>query len=290
MTCDDVRELAGAFVLGALEPREADAVREHLATCAQPHPEFAELGSVVPALLETVDLVEPPAALRGRIMAAAAQGLAERTTTAAVPAGPPIAERTIPAGERTAPVAERTASAAERTAPVARPVIDLADARAARRPSRLGWVLGLAAVIAIATLGAWNLNLNSDLNAATAYRQHVDAALAVAAQPGSSTAILTSKEDAKRSGLAVVAGDGSVHIVVRGLGANTGTTVYEAWVIDASGPIAIGGFTVGADGIGYLTTPAGPGAAGVTVALTLEPAPGATKPGGPVISSGVAGS
>ena len=276
MTCDDVRELAGAFVLGALEPREADAVREHLATCAQPHPEFAELGSVVPALLETVDLVEPPAALRGRIMAAAAQGLAERTTTAAVPAGPPIAERTIPAGER--------------TAPVARPVIDLADARAARRPSRRGWVRGLAAVIAIATLGALNLNLNSDLNAATAYRQHVDAALAVAAQPGSSTAILTSKEDAKRSGLAVVAGDGSVHIVVRGLGANTGTTVYEAWVIDASGPIAIGGFTVGADGIGYLTTPAGPGAAGVTVALTLEPAPGATKPGGPVISSGVAGS
>jgi hypothetical protein len=180
--------------------------------------------------------------------------------------------------------------AAERTTPLARPVIDLADARAARRPSRLGWVLGLAAVIAIAALGAWNLSLNNDLNAATAYGQHVDAALAVAAQPGSSTAILTSKDDAKRSGLAVVAGDGSVHIVVRGLGTNTGTTVYEAWVIDASGPIAIGGFTVGPDGTGYLTTPAGPGAAGVTVALTLEPAPGATKPGGPVISSGVAGS
>ena len=275
MTCDDIRDLAGAFVLGALEPGEAGAVREHLATCAQPHPEFAELGSVVPALLETVDLVEPPTALRGRIMAAAAQDLVERTTSTAVPAGPRIAERTMPAAERT---------------PLARPVIDLADARAARRPSRLGWVLGLAAVIAIAALGAWNLSLNNDLNAATAYGQHVDAALAVAAQPGSSTAILTSKDDAKRSGLAVVAGDGSVHIVVRGLGTNTGTTVYEAWVIDASGPIAIGGFTVGADGTGYLTTPAGPGAAGVTVALTLEPAPGATKPGGPVISSGVAGS
>ena len=28
LTCDDVRELAGAFVLDALEPAEADAVRE----------------------------------------------------------------------------------------------------------------------------------------------------------------------------------------------------------------------------------------------------------------------
>ena len=279
MTCDDVRDLAPAFVLDALESEEADAVREHLATCAEPHPEFAELGSVVPALLETVDLVEPPAALRGRIMAAAAQDLAERSTPAAV------AGRTA-----LAPVADRTPPAAERTTPVPASVIDLAAARESRRPSRIAWVLGLAAVIAIAALGAWNVSLNNDLNAAVAYRQHVDDALAVAAQPGSSSAILTSKDDAKRSGLAVVAADGSVHIVVRGLGANTGTTVYEAWVIDATGPIAVGGFTVGADGIGYLTTPAGPGAVGVTVALTLEPVPGATKPAGPVISSGVVGS
>ncbi|HTC86255.1 MAG TPA: anti-sigma factor, partial [Candidatus Acidoferrum sp.] len=82
----------------------------------------------------------------------------------------------------------------------------------------------------------------------------------------------------------------SVTIVVRGLGANTGTTVYEAWVIDANGPTAIGGFTVGSDGLGYLTSAPGPGAAGVTVALTLEPVAGDTKPAGPVISSGVAGS
>jgi hypothetical protein len=51
-----------------------------------------------------------------------------------------------------------------------------------------------------------------------------------------------------------------------------------------------GGFTVGADGIGFLATPAGPGAAGVTVALTLEPVAGATKPAGPVVTSGVVGS
>ena len=299
MTCNEVRDLAAAFVLGALEADEADAVREHLAACSDPHLEFAELGSVVPALLETIDQVEPPAALRGRIMAAAARDLAERDAPA--PAAEWIAQATTPiapVAERPALVVERTATAAERPpVPTAErppvpsvPVIDLAAARQSRRPARLAWVLGIAAVVAIAALGAWNLSLNSDLKAATAYRQQVDAVLAVVAQAGSSSAILTSKDDPQRSGLAAVAADGSVHLVVRGLGANTGTTVYEAWVINATGPIAIGGFTVGADGVGYLTTPAGPGAAGVTVALTLEPGPGATKPAGPVVSSGVAGS
>ena len=33
MTCDEVRELAGSFVLGALPPADADAVRAHLDTC-----------------------------------------------------------------------------------------------------------------------------------------------------------------------------------------------------------------------------------------------------------------
>ena len=50
LTCDEVRDLAAPFVLGALDADEQGAVREHLATCAEPHPEFAELGSVVPAL------------------------------------------------------------------------------------------------------------------------------------------------------------------------------------------------------------------------------------------------
>ena len=33
-TCDDLRPLLGGYVLGALEPDEAEAVREHLADCA----------------------------------------------------------------------------------------------------------------------------------------------------------------------------------------------------------------------------------------------------------------
>src|SRR5512143_3983014 len=58
LTCDEVRELAGAFVLGALDAAEAAAVRAHLAAAghADAHPEIAELGAVVPALAEIVPI------------------------------------------------------------------------------------------------------------------------------------------------------------------------------------------------------------------------------------------
>ncbi|HEX5589656.1 MAG TPA: zf-HC2 domain-containing protein, partial [Candidatus Limnocylindrales bacterium] len=60
MSCDDVRDLAAGFVLGALTPDEAAAVRAHLATCPEAHEEIAELGGVVPYLAESLEPVEPP--------------------------------------------------------------------------------------------------------------------------------------------------------------------------------------------------------------------------------------
>ncbi len=81
MTCEEVLEMGPAFVLGALERDEERTVAEHVRTC--PHGEqelaaFAEFGAVIPALLESVPLVEPPASLRGRIRAAASRDLEER--------------------------------------------------------------------------------------------------------------------------------------------------------------------------------------------------------------------
>ncbi|TMD32290.1 MAG: hypothetical protein E6I94_01935, partial [Chloroflexi bacterium] len=137
----------------------------------------------------------------------------------------------------------------------------------APRPARYAWALGLAAVIAIAALGAWNASLRSDLDAAAAYRQHVETALAAAVRPGSHTAILSSKDNPNVGGLAVVGTDGSVTLVMRGLAPTTSSKVYEAWVIAGqNAPVPIGSFTVGGDGTGYLTTGGTPAAAGVTVA------------------------
>ncbi len=112
LTCDEVRDLAASFVLGALDADEMDAVRGHLASCAEPHPEFAELGSVVPVLAASVPVVEPPASLKDRLLAAAAADLEARRGAAApapavavtpavapvAPVAPPVAADPMPIG------------------------------------------------------------------------------------------------------------------------------------------------------------------------------------------------
>ena len=72
LACEECRVLLGGYVLGSLEPDEADAVRAHLATCtacARQHAEFA----VMPALLDTAvgveaEAAEPPAALEEAVL------------------------------------------------------------------------------------------------------------------------------------------------------------------------------------------------------------------------------
>jgi hypothetical protein len=58
-TCDDLRPLLGGYVLGALEPDEAAAVREHLPACPACSAEHASLAGL-PALLDlATPLVAP---------------------------------------------------------------------------------------------------------------------------------------------------------------------------------------------------------------------------------------
>ncbi len=178
------------------------AVREHLATCPESHEEFETLGGVVPYLAESpdIELVEPPAALRDRIMAAAAADLAARSDAPALPqarepaAAPPIA---FP-------------SATER------------EARARSQTGRIGWAMRIAAVVAIVALGGWNLLLQSDLSAARRFDQAVQRVITAAAQPGSQTVVLTPTENNQASGLAAIRPDGSVVLAMRNLPTTNG--------------------------------------------------------------------
>jgi anti-sigma-K factor RskA len=257
LTCDEVRELAGAFVLGALEPADDAAVRAHLASCPEAHEEIAKLGGVLPVLAESVPLVEPPEALRGRIMAAAAEDLEARS-----PAPDPV--------------------------PIPFPNADEREARRSRAPSRGRWVLGIAAVIAIVALGGLNLVLQVQLNAAQSYEEGVAAVIDVAAQPGSLTAILTA-DGGTGSGLAAVSAAGEVTIAMQALAPTSGNQVYEAWVIAGdSAPRPLGSFTVGRSGTASFEGTGLPTSSGIVLALTLEPGPGATTPTMPIISKGVA--
>ncbi len=274
MTCDQARDLAAGYVLGALDRSEEAAVRAHLATCDQPHPEFAELGSVVPALLELdeSELVEPPAVLRDRIMAAAAADLAARgeQTSAGQAEAAPSAERTI-----AFPDADERAGRAER--------------RAATRASRFDWALRIAAVLAIVAVGAWGLNLQGQLERARAFDQAVAAVVQAAGQPGAKTVILSQQQGQHGSGIAAVAADGSIVLAMQDLQATTGSQVYTAWVIVGSNaPVSIGDFDVDAGGTRGFTGKPTPAPAGATVAVTLEANRGNTAPKGPIVSAGVA--
>lgn len=266
LTCSEIRDLAPAFVLGALETSEMAAVRAHLATCAEAHEEMEQLGGVVPYLNAVVEQVEPPAHLKDRILAAAGAERPEAATSAGAAAG--ALASVVELGER----------------PTSAPIQGIQ-----RRPRSFGsWAMGLAAVVAIAVLGASTLNLQGRLDASERYAHAVAAVVTAAAQPGSQTAIL-SGDAGGPSGIAAVTADGSIVLAMRDLAPTSGTEVYEAWVIVGdAGPVPVGGFTVGSDGTGTLRTAATQATAGATLALTREPASGATAPTLPIVSVGVA--
>ena len=285
LTCDEVRDLAAAFVLDALDADEAEAIRVHLASCPDAHDEVAELAmlaSALPVLAEAVPVVEPSAGLKARIMAAAAADLDDR------------AARSGAAGALVAPgPVEAPSSVASEPVP-----FPSAASRAARAPARAPargsvstgtWALRIAAVLAIALLGGWNVLLQGQLGQSRTYEQNEAAVLDVAGLPGSLTAILTAEGGDGPAGLAAVASDGAIRLAMRDLAPTHGTQVYEAWVIGQDGvPVPLGDFRVDASGTAYFEGAGMPTHDGIVLALTLEPAPGATAPSSPPVSAGTA--
>lgn len=266
MTHDEAVELAAPYVLGALEPSDAGAVREHLRTCRESHAEFEEVGSVVPALAEAVEQLEPPAALKSRILAAAA---AERTGPAPV-------------------VAAQAPAPASAPGPVGLPTP--IDARR-RGPSPVSWFLVAAAGIAVVALVAVNLLTLGRLNASEQFARDVVAVLETGSEPGAVTAVLAPAQTDGPRGLASVGPDGTVTMAVQDLTPTTGNEVYEGWaIVGDAAPVPLGGFTVGDGGTGRLDGTGPPAEPGMTIALTREPSPGAQTPTLPILTVGVASS
>ena len=264
LSCDAVRDLAASFVLDALPEDEMAAVREHLATCPEPHPEIAELAGIVPVLQAAVRPAEPPAALKDRIMAAAAADLEARRAEGAITDEPRVADT------------DRSTT----TRPVA--------LGRARQP-RWSWALGIAAVLAIVVLGGLNLSLRSQLDDAQAYQRSVASVLESARQPGALTVVMAAPSGQGPTGLAAVTSEGQMRIAMRDLAPTTGSEVYEAWAIEPdTAPVALGGIRVGPDGTGYLEATGVPARADVVLALTREPGPGATAPSSDPVSVGTA--
>ena len=157
----------------------------------------------MPVLDASVPVVEPPVELKSRILAAAA------------------AERPAAAGRRPTPRASRLPSA-----PVPFPTADERTERAAATaskagPSRLGWVLRIAAVLAIVALTGWNVLLQGQLNTSRQFERDVAAVLDAAQQPGSLAAIL-SPDDGTGRGIAAVTQAGVLTLAMQDLAPTTG--------------------------------------------------------------------
>lgn len=69
MNCEEVEDLIGAYVLGALPAESLSDIGEHLATCVN-HPEVAELQTVATSLALAVPEAEPSPALKRQLMSA----------------------------------------------------------------------------------------------------------------------------------------------------------------------------------------------------------------------------
>lgn len=85
---DRLHESVGLYVLGALEPAERGEFERHLQSCDECTAEVRSLAGVTAALPYGVPLVDPPAGLRGRVMAVAGRTSATPSKVVALPARP----------------------------------------------------------------------------------------------------------------------------------------------------------------------------------------------------------
>jgi hypothetical protein len=278
MTHETALDLAPLYVLGALDRDEEVALQEHLATCDLAHDAVDELGGVVPALIEhelaTMDIVEPPAGLKARILAEAA---ADRPPVTADGPGSPVpfpsdADRVARAERTRAEAARGERTRGERT-----------------RTSAFDWALRIAAVVAIAASGLYGWNASRQVDAARAFDQAVAAVVGAGSQPNAKTVVLATQKDQHGGGIGAVTADGSVVLALRDLAATNGTQSYTAWVIVGNAaPVNVGDFSVDASGVRSFTTNPADTPEGAIIAVTLEPNAGNPAPQGAIVMAGAA--
>lgn len=87
MTCEDCQKLLGAYALNAVTLEERGAAAEHLAQCPNCERQLQELQSAANLLPLAVPTVEPPPALKGRILSTIAT---HKQETAPLPLPRPI--------------------------------------------------------------------------------------------------------------------------------------------------------------------------------------------------------
>jgi anti-sigma factor RsiW len=241
--------MVAAYALDALSPAELRAFEEHLQECPACQSELRELQEVTHVLPLALEPVEPPSDLFSRIRD---QIEIERPALMPIPGGREEPRRRAPW-------------------------------------THLEMIVGLAAVLAIAALGAWNIHLQNEINtnnAALAYQKAVNGAIVSGAhvtQVPSTTvapnaqAALVQPTQARRP----------AYMIVQGLPKLQSGHTYEVWLIKGkNAPVPAGTFQYTTDGPQVWQLPKTAHGYAIT-AVTDEPNPtGNMSPKGPQVLAG----
>ena len=267
---DRFRELAPLYALGALDGEDLAAFEAHVAGCADCRAEVAAYAEVAGRVGASVPPVPPPAALRARVLAAAAAPAAQARPTGDV-----------------------------------RP----AAVTAIRRPARR-WPVGLAAAAALVLGVAFLLRASSCARSATARRTCSSRWTTSSARcPSSSCSSrrrrrcrISSRGPARASRCSPACNPrrgprrawcGTRPRATRSCWPRASQPLepgkaYEVWVIGASNrPVPAGVFQPAADGRALVHLPrVADTAEPRTFAVTIEPAAGSPAPTGPMVLAG----
>ncbi|MFF2388135.1 anti-sigma factor domain-containing protein [Agromyces sp. NPDC058104] len=244
---DDLRELAPAYALGALDDDERARFEDALARSPELQAEVEAFRTAASSLGEALPPVMPPPSVKA--------GLFARLDDAPQ--------------ERPADAARAAADAAPVEAPEPGPQIDELAAR--RRRRRLAVVLSSAAALLLLVAGVVVGANWSGQNGWGAQREMA----ALAAAPD---AVQQTSDVAGGGEMTLVwsAEQGRSAIVAEGLPDVGDDRTYELWYIDESGPVSAGTFDVDGEEAWRLLD--GEFAPGVAVGLTVEPAGGSQQP------------
>lgn len=224
---------AVGWALHALEPDEEMAVLLHLPHCAACRTAVAEAEEVLATLGGVVPSVEPPPALRERLLSAAAS----------TEQRPAMLQARVPAP---APVPVRPGDGRRHR-------LDAED-RSGRR-SRRSWLssssgrrlvaasLAVVAVVAVGGLAVRATQLEQQRDAESAQAQGLSELIAQLDEPGSRHALLAAADNSTVA--AVLLADGERQVYTLGLAANARDRIYVLWGIGSDArPVPLGTFDV----------------------------------------------
>jgi hypothetical protein len=235
--------MAVGYALDALEPDELERFIHHLVDfCPECRVSVADTDRVGAGIAAALAMPEPPVQLRANILEAAFAVREPAVEPAVV----------LPAPTDPNHVGSHRATAAPASAELPTPggaVVDqLAERRRSRNlPSRVGWLVAAAAVIAAVVMSVTAVSALNSRDDARSRANRAAAANQLFIAGGSGRLIDLRPTSGSGAMVAVVvAKSASVSVVPSSLAANSATTSYVLWGIQSatSSPVALGVFDV----------------------------------------------